>query len=168
MESLWIVLRGGCLHFEGGGGFGGRTCWTQARRHHLGGERHTLPSGDPRGGPQSEFLLSFSEPETFPRLRNHVSRAMRCCDCIPILFSSFLFSFSLKIFTMRLDRRDLFLFQFYIFSLIFTFLVELLLESVDILMFDHWEILLIIIFKNKYRTVVSIIKLFHNFWKSSN
>lgn len=91
MESLWIVLRGGCLHFEGGGGFGGRTCWTQARRHHLGGERHTLPGGDPRGGPQSEFLYFH-----FPNQKHFLAcvtmyHAQSRCDCIPILFSSFLF-----------------------------------------------------------------------------
>lgn len=130
MESLWIVLRGGCLHFEGGGGFGGRTCWTQARRHHLGGERHTLPGGDPRGGPQSEFLLSFSESETFPRSRNRVSRAMTsqlqfqfCRECIQR--SSFFFFLSLKIFIIRsrifMRSRGLFLFQFYIFLLYFKY-----------------------------------------------
>lgn len=55
MESLRIVSRGGSLHLEGGGGFGGRARWTQARRHHPGGERHTLPRGHSRGGPQSKF-----------------------------------------------------------------------------------------------------------------
>lgn len=58
MESPRIVHRGGCLHLEGRGGFGGRAGWTKARRHHPGGERHALSCCHSRGGPQSESNFS--------------------------------------------------------------------------------------------------------------
>lgn len=162
MESLWIVLRGGCLHFEGGGGFGGRTCWTQARRHHLGGERHTLPGGDPRGGPQSEFLLSFSESETFPRSRNRVSSAMalrlqfqfyrECTTKLFFLFFSSLLENIYDVIRLRIfmRSRDMFLFQLYIPLLIFTFSMwnyfwnQLdIFDFIERIFFDNY-------FKNKY------------------
>lgn len=123
MESLWIVLRGGCLHFEGGGGFGGRTCWTQARRHHLGGERHTLPGGDPRGGPQSEFLLSFSESETFPRSR--ITRNQHC-NSNSIVNTKFFFFFSFSLLeNIHLCEEICFCFDFIHFCLFVLFAFKL-------------------------------------------
>lgn len=56
---MWIVLRSGSLYFEGGRGFGGRTCWTQARRHHLGSERHALSGCHPRRSSKGEFFFQL-------------------------------------------------------------------------------------------------------------
>lgn len=65
MESLRTVFRGGCLHLEGGGGFGGRTRWTQARGYHPGSERNTISRGHPRRGPQSKSNFSHCCPSRY-------------------------------------------------------------------------------------------------------